>query len=72
MPLVPPLALFLAKSPLVAKYDVRSVLSASCGAAPLAGDVHRDTCRALGIEQLGQGASHVLTMVTGLGQGRDD
>ncbi|RZC37046.1 luciferin 4-monooxygenase-like [Asbolus verrucosus] len=35
LPLVPPLAVFLAKSPLINKYDLSSVVEANCGAAPL-------------------------------------
>ena len=37
------------------KYDLTSVLSASCGAAPLTGDIQKETCRKLGIPKLGQG-----------------
>ena len=33
--LVPPLILFLTKSPLVDKYDLSSLKGISCGAAPL-------------------------------------
>ena len=35
-PLVPPLILFLAKHPLVSKYDLSSIREIGCGAAPLA------------------------------------
>ena len=37
------------------KYDLKSILSASCGAAPLTGDIQKETCRKLGIPKLGQG-----------------
>ena len=37
------------------KYDLTSVLSASCGAAPLTGDIQKETCRKLGIPKLEQG-----------------
>lgn len=39
LPLVPPILTFLAKHPLVDKYDFRSVRELLCGAAPLAMDV---------------------------------
>lgn len=39
LPLVPPVLTFLAKHPLVEKYDFRSVRELICGAAPLAKDV---------------------------------
>lgn len=38
LPLVPPLAVFLAKSPLVNRYDLSSVKDVGCGAAPLSKD----------------------------------
>ena len=38
-PLVPPLVVFLAKHPLVDKFDLSSLTSLSCGAAPLARDL---------------------------------
>ena len=37
------------------KFDLISVLSANCGAAPLTGDIQKETCRKLGIPKLGQG-----------------
>ena len=39
--LVPPLALFLLKSPLVDKYDLSSLEDVGCGAAPLGERVMR-------------------------------
>jgi len=39
LPLVPPILTFLAKHPLVDRYDFRSVRELICGAAPLAKDV---------------------------------
>ena len=53
--IVPPLAIFIAKSPLVAQYDLRSVMSVGCGAAPLAKDTQDEACRKLGVQQFGQG-----------------
>jgi acyl-CoA synthetase (AMP-forming)/AMP-acid ligase II len=47
-PLVPPIIAFLAKHPLVAKYDVSSMRAIMSGAAPLDAETH-DACeRALG------------------------
>jgi 4-coumarate--CoA ligase len=37
--LVPPLAVFLAKSPLVKDYDLSSITEVSCGAAPLSKNI---------------------------------
>lgn len=53
--IVPPLAIFLAKSPLVARYDLSSVIGVGCGAAPLARDTQEEACRKLGVQQFGQG-----------------
>lgn len=39
LPIVPPILTFLAKHPLVERYDFRSVRELICGAAPLAKDV---------------------------------
>ncbi|KAK3857149.1 hypothetical protein Pcinc_032166 [Petrolisthes cinctipes] len=39
VPLVPPLAIFMAKHDLVSKFDLTHVKSIVCGAAPLAGEV---------------------------------
>lgn len=39
LPIVPPILTFLAKHPLVANYDFRSVREIICGAAPLSKDV---------------------------------
>lgn len=36
---VPPILVFISKSPLVAKYDLSSVQEIGCGAAPLSKDV---------------------------------
>ena len=55
--LVPPLVIFLAKSPLVEKYDLSSVMVAGCGAAPLARETQQMACKRLGVRQLGQGLS---------------
>lgn len=39
LPIVPPILTFLAKHPLVERYDFRSVREFICGAAPVAKDV---------------------------------
>lgn len=69
--LVPPLLVFLAKSPLVDKYDVSSLLLIGCGAAPLSkeiGDAVRSRLNVVAIRQ-GYGMSEmtfsVLTQTEG-------
>jgi len=39
MTIVPPIALFLAKHPMVLKYDLSAIETILCGAAPLGEDV---------------------------------
>lgn len=39
--IVPPLAVFLAKHPLVLKYDLSSLVEVWCGAAPLSKDIQK-------------------------------
>lgn len=39
--IVPPLAVFLAKHPLVLKYDLSSLMEVWCGAAPLSKDIQK-------------------------------
>lgn len=39
LPLAPPLAIFLAKTPKLEKYDISSVKKLGCGAAPLSKEV---------------------------------
>lgn len=39
--IVPPLAVFLAKHPLVSKYDLTSLNEVWCGAAPLSMEIQR-------------------------------
>ena len=53
--LVPPLVIFLAKSPLVANYDLSSVISTASGAAPLSKDTEQQACKVLGITDIYQG-----------------
>ena len=42
MYVVPPIIVFLAKSPLIQKYDISSLKVVFCGAAPLTEDTERD------------------------------
>lgn len=53
--LVPPLLVFLAKSPLVEKYDVSSLLVIACGAAPLSKEISDAVKSRLNIFALRQG-----------------
>ncbi|XP_063880140.1 uncharacterized protein LOC135111111 [Scylla paramamosain] len=45
VPVVPPLAIFLAKHEIVAKFDLSAVKSIVCGAAPLSGEVQEILCK---------------------------
>lgn len=47
LPLVPPLVLFLAKHPLVDKFDLSSVRALNSGAAPLARDLEISVAKRL-------------------------
>lgn len=53
--LVPPLVLFLAKSPLVDEYDVSSLLIIGCGAAPLSKDLQDAVKNRLNVFSVRQG-----------------
>lgn len=53
--LVPPLLLFLAKSPLVDQYDLSSLLVIGCGAAPLSKDVSDAVKARLNVFEIAQG-----------------
>ena len=53
--LVPPVLLFLAKSPLVEKYDLSSVTEVMCGAAPLTADLEKEFLTRFGIDFVCQG-----------------
>jgi 4-coumarate--CoA ligase len=52
--LVPPLAVFLAKSPLVKDYDLSSVTEVSCGAAPLSKNIEEILKNKLNIKSVRQ------------------
>ena len=44
---MPPVAVLLAKNPLVEKYDLTCVERAYCGAAPLSGDIEKEVLKKL-------------------------
>ena len=54
-PLVPPLVLFLAKHPLVDKYDLSSLSEITTGAAPLGGEVARAAVERVKCDTIRQG-----------------
>ncbi|XP_041969445.1 luciferin 4-monooxygenase isoform X2 [Aricia agestis] len=60
--IVPPLAVFLAKHPLVVKYDLTSLNEVWCGAAPLSSEIQKAITERTGIEHIRQG--YGLTEVT--------
>ncbi|EDV23262.1 uncharacterized protein TRIADDRAFT_58361 [Trichoplax adhaerens] len=67
--LVPPLALFLLKSPLVDKYDLSSLEDAGSGAAPLGDEVMQQFLRKMKVKRFVQGygmteASPTITLVS--------
>ena len=55
LPLVPPIIVFLCKSPLVAKYDFSSVREIFSGAAPLGKEQAEEVTSKLGVKCLRQG-----------------
>lgn len=55
LPLVPPILTFLAKHPLVDKYDFRSVRELFCGAAPLAKDIVTVVKNRIGVKYIRNG-----------------
>ncbi|XP_011864960.1 PREDICTED: 4-coumarate--CoA ligase 1-like [Vollenhovia emeryi] len=72
LPLVPPVLTFLAKHPLVDRYDFRSVRELICGAAPLAKDVIAAVKARIGVKCVRNGYGMTeLSIVSGL-SGRDD
>ncbi|XP_052756704.1 uncharacterized protein LOC113519634 [Galleria mellonella] len=60
--IVPPLAVFLAKHPLVPKYDLSSLNEVWCGAAPLSSEIQRAISKRTGLNFIKQG--YGLTEVT--------
>ncbi|XP_068618880.1 luciferin 4-monooxygenase [Battus philenor] len=60
--IVPPLAVFLAKHPLVTKYDLSSLTEVWCGAAPLSSEIQKMVYKRTGINLIKQG--YGLTEVT--------
>nr|XP_032521112.1 4-coumarate--CoA ligase 1-like isoform X1 [Danaus plexippus plexippus] len=60
--IVPPLAVFLAKHPLVSKYDLSSLNEMWCGAAPLSKEIQTLVTKRTGIDFIKQG--YGLTEVT--------
>ena len=58
-PLVPPLVVFLAKSPLVDDYDLSSLKEVHSGAAPLSRDVELAFKKRLGIQYVRQSSSRL-------------
>lgn len=49
LPVVPPIVLVLAQSPLVDRFDLSKLKTMHCGAAPLSVDVANSACKRLGI-----------------------
>ena len=65
---MPSIAVLLAKSPLVDRYDLSSVRYISCGSAPLSSDVEEEMKRRIGSGlYVGQGAGADLGVLAGGG-----
>ena len=63
---MPSIAVLLAKSPLVDRYDLSSVRYISCGSAPLSSDVEEEMKRRIGSGlYVGQGAGADLGVLAG-------
>lgn len=69
---VPPLMVFLAKHPLVAKYDLSSIRRIRCGAAPLSKDVQLAVQRRLNVSDIkqGYGMTEVSVVSTAIPEGK--
>lgn len=61
--LVPPLMTFLAKHPLVDKYDLSSVKRVGCGAAPLSSALETAVAKKLGLDRIMKGYGMTETSV---------
>ncbi|KAL6423059.1 hypothetical protein ACFW04_010502 [Cataglyphis niger] len=73
LPLVPPILTFLAKHPLVDKYDFRSVRELICGAAPLPKDIAAAVKARLGIKYIRNGYGMTeLSIVSNLSAREDE
>lgn len=59
MGIVPPIALFLLKSPLVDKYDLSSLQDIGCGAAPLGSEMSKAIIAKFGLSRFYQGNVNV-------------
>ena len=53
--LVPPLVIFLAKTPMVKKFDLSSVIATVSAAAPLSKETEQEGCEVLGVSDIFQG-----------------
>ncbi|XP_018364960.1 PREDICTED: 4-coumarate--CoA ligase 1-like [Trachymyrmex cornetzi] len=73
LPVVPPILTFLAKHPLVDRYDFRSVRELVCGAAPLGKDVVTAVKTRLGVKYIRNGYGMTeLSIVSGVSGRNDD
>ncbi|XP_046752494.1 4-coumarate--CoA ligase 1 [Diprion similis] len=63
VPLVPPIMVFLAKHPVVAKFDLSSIQEIICGAAPLSEEIQTAVMQRLGVPCIRQGYGMTETTV---------
>ena len=59
--IVPPIAIRLAKDPIVKNYDVTSVHSIICGAAPLGKEQAEELMERMGVDSVRQGEKKTCT-----------
>ncbi|KAG5326936.1 4CL1 ligase, partial [Acromyrmex heyeri] len=72
VPVVPPILTFLAKHPLVDRYDFRSVRELVCGAAPLGKDIVTAVKTRLGIKYIRNGYGMTELSIVNSVSGRND
>lgn len=70
--LVPPLLVFLAKHPLVDKYDLSSLKELWCGAAPLAKETQIAVQKRIGVKRIQQGYGMTETTLAVLHNGNSE
>ena len=58
--IVPPLVVFMAKSPLVKNYDMTSIKRVGSGAAPLSAEVVEEFTRRVNVDNLPQGKTEFI------------
>lgn len=63
VPVVPPIMVFLAKHPIVSKFDLSSIKEIVCGAAPLSDELQKAVMQRLGVTSIRQGYGMTETSI---------